>query len=83
MPQEITGLREVGLELKDGASLEDVIATLRRKIPTLAGYAFHAGEDRLMGHYGFNIGGHFYLDGDELQLQDGDHMVLLPLAAGG
>ena len=83
LPREITELREVEVGLKDGASLGDVIAALRREIPALEGRVIRAGEDWLVEHYGFNINGHFYLDDDELQLQDGDHVALLALAGGG
>ena len=83
LPREITELREVEITLKGGVSLGAVIAALRREIPALEGCVIRAGEDRLMGHYGFNINGHFYLDDGELQLQDGDHVLLLALAGGG
>ena len=83
LPREVTELREVEIELTDGASLGDVIAALRREIPALEGYAIRAGENRLMEHCAFNINGHFYLDDKEIQLQDGDRVVLLTLATGG
>ncbi len=83
LSDEVTELREVEVELKDGASLGDVIAALRREIPALEGEVIRAGEERLMGHYAFNINGRFYLDDSELQLQDGDRVALLLLATGG
>ncbi len=84
LPHEITELREVEIELRDGASLGDVIAALKRKIPRLEGRVIRAGEDRLMEYYAFNINGGFYFDDDrDVQLQDGDRIALLTLAAGG
>ena len=83
LPQEITKLRQVEVELKDKAGLRDLIAALRRKIPTLEGHAIHAGEDRLRQYYAFNVNGYFYSDDSELQLQDGDRVGLLLLASGG
>ena len=83
LPHEITELREVEVELKDGANLRDIIAALRREIPALEGHAIHAGENRLMEHCAFNINGRFYLDDREFQLQDGDRVSLLTLATGG
>ncbi len=80
---EITELREVEIELKDRASLGDVVGALRRKIPGLEGRVIHAGEDRLMERYAFNINGRFYFDDAEIQLQDGDRVALLTLAMGG
>jgi len=83
LPHEVTELREVEVELTDGASLGDVIAALRREIPALEGCVIRAGENRLMEHCAFNINGRFYLDDKEIQLQDGDRVLLLTLATGG
>ncbi len=83
LPSEITELQEVEVGLKDGASLGDVIAALRREIPALEGRVIRAGENRLMKHLAFNINGRFYLDDREVQLQDGDRVALLTLATGG
>ncbi|MBA7526180.1 hypothetical protein ES705_18341 [subsurface metagenome] len=83
LPHEVTELREVEVELKDGANLGDVIAALRREIPALEGRVIRAGENRLMEHCAFNINGRFYLDDREVQLQDGDRILLLTLATGG
>ncbi len=83
LPREITELREVEVGLKGGANLGDVIAALRRAIPTLEGRVIRAGEDRLIENYGFNINGRFYLNDEEVQLKDGDRIALLTLATGG
>ena len=83
LPHEITELHEVEVELKDGASLGDVIAALRREIPALEGRVIRAGENRLMEHCAFNINGRFYLDDREAHLQNGDRILLLTLATGG
>ncbi len=83
LPREINELREVEVELKDGAKLGDVIAALRREIPALEGRVIRAGENRLMEHCAFNINGRFYLDDREVQLQNGDRILLLTLATGG
>ena len=83
LPHEITELHEVEVELKDGASLGDVIAALRREIPALEGRVIRAGENRLMEHCAFNINGRFYLDDREVQLQNSARILLLTLATGG
>ena len=80
---EITELREVEIKLKDGASLRDVIAALRREIPALEGPIIRCGENQLVDHYGFYINGRFYAGDEEVQLKDGDRIVLLALASGG
>jgi len=83
LPREVTELREVEVELKDGASLGDVVAALKREIPALEGHVICAGGDRLMEHYAFNINGRFYSEDGEVQIQDGDRILLLTLATGG
>ena len=49
LPREVTELREVEIELKDGANLGDVVAALRHEIPALEGQVIRAGENQLMG----------------------------------
>jgi molybdopterin converting factor small subunit len=83
LPHEITELQKVEVGLKDGTTLGDVIAALRREIPALEGRVIRAGENRLMEHYAFNINGRFYLNDKEVQLQDSDRVALLTLATGG
>jgi molybdopterin converting factor small subunit len=83
LSDEITGLRKVEVELKDGASPRDVIAALRREIPALEGPIIRCGENQLVDHYGFYINGRFYAGDEEVQLKDGDRIVLLALASGG
>ena len=83
LPYEITGLREVEVELKDGVSLGDIIAALRRKVPALDGIVIRAGEDRLTENFAFNINGQFYFDDRNPQIKKEDHLVLLTLATVG
>ncbi len=84
LSSEITELRQVEVELKDGTSLGDVVGAIRRKIPALEGHVIRAGEDWLMEHYAFNINGRFYFDDrEEVQLHGGDRVALLTLATGG
>jgi molybdopterin converting factor small subunit len=83
LPREITDLREVEVELNDGASMGEVIAALRNKIPALEGSAFRTGEDRLAELYKFNVNGHLYFDGMDFQLHSGDRIALLIPITGG
>ena len=83
LPREITELREVEVELKDGASLVDVTAALRRRIPALEGTVILTGEDRLVENYKFNVNGHFYYNDLNLKLQSGDRVALLTPVTGG
>lgn len=78
------GPREVEVELKDGsAGLADLIAALRHQIPVLVGGIIDDAENRLMDGYAFQINGRFYVDDEETNLQDGDHVGLVGLVVGG
>ena len=83
LPEEITCRPKVEVRLKDGASPKDVIAVLRREVPALEGPVIRYGEDQLVDHFGFYINGRYYTGDEEVQLEDGDHIVLLALASGG
>jgi len=83
LPREITELREVEVELNDGAGMPEIIAALRNKIPTLEGPVIRPGEDRLVELYKFNVNGTFYFDGMDLHLRRGDRVALLTPATGG
>jgi molybdopterin converting factor small subunit len=83
LPHGITGEHKVEVELRDEASLTDVIAALRREIPKLEGPVIRAGEDKLTEHYAFNINGSFYIDDKEIRIRSGDNVALLALATGG
>jgi|WetSurMetagenome_2_1015567.scaffolds.fasta_scaffold381250_2 molybdopterin converting factor small subunit len=83
LPREITELREVEVELKDGAGMAEVIAAMRKKIPSLEGPVIRKGEDRLMEQFKFNINGRFYFDGQDFQLNKDDRIALLVPITGG
>lgn len=83
LPREITELREVEMELRDGAGMAEVIAALRKKVPSLEGPVIRPGEDRLADQYKFNINGKFYFDGQDFQLHPGDRIALLVPMTGG
>ena len=83
LPYEITGKREVVIELPSGAKLADLIAALRRRTPALEGNVIRKGENRLAEHYGFYIKGRFYVDDSDLELHEGDRIRLLTLASRG
>ncbi|MBN1160990.1 MAG: MoaD/ThiS family protein [Dehalococcoidales bacterium] len=81
--REISELREVEVELHDGAAMAEVIAAMRAKIPSLEGPVLRQGEDRLVEQYKFNINGKFYFDGQDFKLNKGDRIALLVPITGG
>ena len=83
LPYEITTLREVEVELEDGAGMAEVIAALKEKVPALEGPVFRPGENRLQELYKFNINGQLYFDGMDFQLHSGDRIALLVPVTGG
>lgn len=76
-------LREVEVELEDGAGMADVIAAMKEKIPALEGSVIRTGENRLGQFYKFNINGNFYYDGMDFELQSSDRIALLVPVTGG
>ncbi len=83
LPYEITTLREVEVELNEGAGMAEVTAALKEKIPALEGPVIRTGQDRLQANYKFNINGDFFYDGMDFQLHPGDRIALLIPVTGG
>ncbi len=81
--REITELREVEVELNDGAGMAEVIGALKEKVPSLEGPVIRRGENRLVEQYKFNVNGRFYFDGQDFQLHPGDRIALLVPMTGG
>lgn len=83
LPREITEIRNVEVELSEGAGMAEVIAALREQVPSLEGPVFRPGEDRLQEQYKFNINGQFYFDRMDFKLNPGDRIALLVPMTGG
>ena len=89
LPEKITLLRRIDINLPDSCRIEDVISAVRSKIPSLEGDVFRPGEERLTDYYAMVINGKFYTDfgtiqGEtDLSISDGNRIVLLPLSPGG
>jgi molybdopterin converting factor small subunit len=83
LQREITELRQVDVELPEGATMPQVIAAMREKIPSLEGPVIRPGEDRLANQFKFNLNGRFYFDGQDFKLQAGDRIALLVPMTGG
>jgi molybdopterin converting factor small subunit len=83
LPSDATSLREVSIDLNDGARISELVAALRKAIPALEGEVIQVGEDILAGGYTFNINGQFYAGFERLNLKPGDSVKLLLMATGG
>ena len=80
---EESGLNEIEISLNDKARLKDLVAELRRRVPSLEGQVIRSGEDRLVDRCAFNIDGRFYYNDTDIALKDGCRVRLLTLATGG
>ncbi len=83
LPREIADVREVDVELNDDATMGEVIAAIKEKVPALDGPVFRKGENRLMELYKFNVNGDFYYDGQDFRLNGKDRIALLMPVTGG
>jgi molybdopterin converting factor small subunit len=83
LSRELTTLRQVEVELSDGAGMAEVIGAIKEKVPALDGTVFKQGENILVEYYKFNINGKFYFQGMDFQLHPGDRIALLVPLAGG
>jgi molybdopterin converting factor small subunit len=83
LPYEITTLREVEVDLEEGADMSAVIRAMRDKVPALSGPVFRPGADRLQGQYKFNVNGRFYFEGMDFSLGPNDSISLLVPVTGG
>jgi hypothetical protein len=83
LPDGITDLENVQVELDTGAGLSDLVAGLKQKIPTLEGSIIVPGENQLTRHYVFNINGRFHMNDSKVRIKSSDHIVLLTFPLGG
>ena len=83
LQREITEQRQVEVELPEGATMPEVIAAMRARIPSLEGPVIRRGEDRLVEQFKFNLNGRFYFDGQDFNLHQGDRIALLVPMTGG
>jgi molybdopterin converting factor small subunit len=83
MTNDAVGVRNVEVDLDNGATLKDLVGALRREMPALEGRVIRPGEDRLTAHYTFNVNGRFYIDDYDVKVKCDDHILLLTFALGG
>ena len=74
---------EVLLSLDEDACLADVVAQLRKIVPTLEGFAIAPGENRLMAGFKFNLNGQLIYTDFSIKMHREDRIALLPPIAGG
>ena len=79
----ITEQTEAEVELNEGATVDELVAALKAKVPALEGPVIQSGYNRLTESYGFIFSGQFHFGEDDAKIQKGDRIVLVLLAMGG
>jgi hypothetical protein len=83
LPHNITQQNKIAVKLKDEASLKDIVAALKQKIPELEGQVIQRGQDQLIENYSFIVNGQFQPFDSGHRIQQNDRIVLVLLATGG
>jgi hypothetical protein len=83
LPQKISQEGKVEIQLRDNASLKEVVTALKRKIPDLEGPVIRQGQDELVENYAFIVNGQFQAGDSNLRIRPDDRTVLVLLATGG
>jgi molybdopterin synthase sulfur carrier subunit len=84
--KEVLGGREVEMIVPDGTTVSGLLAgMLERWGDTLSSHLFKPGTDQLLPYVRLMVNGQTiqFINGIETVLNDGDEVLLLPLAAGG
>jgi len=82
-PRQLTGEKEVAFELSEDARVRDVVAQLTERFPALLGPVFDAQTLELAPTYLLNIDGRRVVDDFEMKPEDGQHLLLFFVDAGG
>jgi len=84
--REITGVKEENLEMREGSTIEDLLAALTRKFgEQFKNYVFDDKTGALKGHLQFLLDGRNIASKEGLQtrLGDGAQFAIIPPVGGG
>lgn len=82
----IESRREENVEVKEGSSIKDLLAVLTGKYgKSFKEAVYEAGSGDLKPNFIATVNGYLLnqLNGIETKLNDGDHVVLMPIVSGG
>lgn len=82
-PRQLAGEKEVTFELSDDARVRDVISSLTEKFPALLGPVFDRETLELAPTYLLNIDGRRVVQDYDEKPEDGQHVLLFFVDAGG
>lgn len=83
LPQQLAIPPQVEVEINEGSGIPELVMAIRNKMPFLEGPVIVPGEARLTGSYAFVVNGEFQPVDSEIQIRNGDRVVLILLAVGG
>ena len=82
-PRQLAGEKEVALELSEDARMHDVIVRLAETFPALLGPVITPQAYELAAPYLLNIDGRRVVNDFEMKPEDGQHLLLFFVDAGG
>ncbi|MCD6553875.1 MAG: hypothetical protein DRI52_03250 [Chloroflexi bacterium] len=81
--RQVTGQKEVTIELKEGGTFRDVVRALAARYPKLVGDVIQPGGEELQMPNMFNVNARRVVHDLDTQPQDGDRILLMFVTAGG
>lgn len=81
--QLLTGMREISLVLRPGATFADVFEALSDQLPSLSGRVISADGTRLVDGYACNVNGLEFVRSTDARVKPGDNIAILSADAGG
>ena len=82
--QVLTGQKLIDLQfLKPQVDICDVIQALGQRFPMLDGKVLDFNTKSLLSSYALNLNGGGFKDAAQIELADGDSILILPSQAGG
>lgn len=83
LPRRLSGQTEAQIEVREGATLRDVVVELARLFPSFIGQVITPQADNLISPYFFNVGGRLTATSLAQTVDPGEPLVLMFLEAGG
>jgi hypothetical protein len=83
LPRRLSGVKEATVQVKEGATLRDVVVALSKRFPAFLGELVHPQTYDLEEPYFFNIDARYVPPNLEFRPSEGQRLLLLFLEAGG
>jgi len=83
LPRRLSGVREATVEVREGATLRDVVVALSERFPAFLGELVHPQTYDLHEPYFFNIDARYVPPSLDFKPKQGQRLLLLFLEAGG